>query len=207
MLYGDGSAPPLGYSSVFSSTDRPMFSDPQLARGWYDLLTVHGRSRNPANANQVNNERINLNTAPRAVLMCLGLEEADVDRLIAQRSQNGDLTTDPRTWARQAISGAAYNAIQNRIVGRSLRYSADILAVSGNGRAFKRVRIIMDTQNLTTSPTTGVQYPSIVYRRDITERGWPIDPSILAAMRAGELSLSGAGRVGWVTGSTGGANR
>jgi hypothetical protein len=49
--------------------------------------------------------------------------------------------------------------------------------VSGNGRAFKRCRIVVDMASGT---------PQIVYRRDFTERGWPMEMQILASIRAGQ---------------------
>ena len=58
----------------------------------------------------------------------------------------------------------------------SYQYSADVVAVSPNGRAFKRVRIVVDAQQ---SPA------KIVYRRDLTNLGWPLDPAIRDDLRNG----------------------
>ena len=72
------------------------------------------------------------------------------------------------------------------ITGRGAVYSADIVAVSGNGRAFRRVRIVVDT--------AGESGPRIVYRRDLTDLGWPMDPQILQGLRNGEKQNMGTGR-------------
>jgi hypothetical protein len=127
--------------------------------------------------------RINVNTAPRDVLLTLpGLEEADVDRLISQRptSPTGDTSI---AWVADALDKKAIG-LGNLITGTSYQYSADIVAVSANGRAFKRCRIVVNAAGTT---------PQIVYRRDLTDRGWPMDPEILASLRSGQGQQSWAG--------------
>lgn len=240
MLYGDGTAPPLGErTSVMTSGG--FVSDPQLARGLYDLLTPYSRE-NTRDGNRVNvndqrgsrdrlrrllterisasraeqilaanpddvpnifrffergqmtaeeidavsadlttsNDRsvrglINVLTAPRAVLLCLpNIQPEDVDKLIAARTgaQSGQLG-----WIVDALGAQAASRIGGAITTRTFQYSADILAVTGNGRVFQRVRLVIDTRNTT---------PRIYYRRDLTDRGWPMDPRVLASLRNGE---------------------
>ena len=121
--------------------------------------------------------RINVNSAPYEVLACLGtLEPADVDKLVSARRTAA--TSDPSaiSWVAEALGEKAVG-LGGRITGQSHQYSADILATSGNGRAFKRCRIVVDISGGT---------PIIVYRRDLTQRGWPMDEQILTSLRAGE---------------------
>jgi hypothetical protein len=126
--------------------------------------------------------RINIFTAPREVLACLGpLEPADVDTLLAQRRTISSSNPTAIAWVAEALGERAIG-LGGRITGRSLQYSADILAASGNGRAFKRWRIVIDTSGGS---------PQIIYRRDLTQRGWPMDEQVLASLRAGE------GPAGW----------
>lgn len=129
---------------------------------------------------------VNINTAPREVLLTLeGLSETDADTLIARRPVSGTAVTNPGSiaWVLDAF-GEPQRVQQklidlgNQVVGRGGAYSADIVAVSGNGRSFQRVRIVVDT--------TGTA-PRIVYRRDITARGWPLDPEILHTLREGGI--------------------
>lgn len=121
--------------------------------------------------------RVNVNSAPREVLFCLGsLESADVDKLLTERQRAASTTTNSIAWVVDALDRKAIG-LGNLITGKSSRYSADILAVSGDGRAFKRVRIVVDA--------SGTE-PQIIYRRDLTDRGWPMDPEILTAMRSGQ---------------------
>ena len=271
MLYGDGTAPPLGVRSnyVTSSTGT---NDMIVARGWFNYLTVYStetaaagqkvnvnntQDRQPLNdllTKQLNNAarvqaimgsltrnsnfvdlfdfaqqttmksseldlvydslvatpaqggagggaaggaaaatkvvgRVNVNVAPREVLMCLpGLESAEVEKLIAARASNQPGTTTVG-WVLDALQQKA-RGLGTRITGKSSQYSADIVAVTGNGRAFKRVRIVVDASGTT---------PQITYRRDLTDRGWPMDPQILASLRAGQqLDTTGSttGNVG-----------
>lgn len=137
--------------------------------------------------------RINVNTAPREVLLTLpGLDSGDVDHLIAARDSRSKPTT--LSWFADTLKKKAIG-LGPLVTGRSLQYSADILAVSGNGRSYKRVRIVVDTRQ---SP------PQIIYRRDITDRGWPMDKQILTALRTGQFASQnnfGAGSMTTGTGS------
>jgi hypothetical protein len=120
--------------------------------------------------------RINVNTAPRDVLLCLpNLDSSDVDKLIAARqgSAAGDTSVG---WVMDALQNKAVG-LGNLITGKTVQYSADIVAVSGNGRAYKHCRIVVDTSGST---------PLIKYRRDLTDRGWPMDPQILTSLRTGQ---------------------
>lgn len=63
------------------------------------------------------------------------------------------------------------------VYGGGQTYSAEIVALSGDGRAFRRVRIAVRVDD---------NLPRVVHRRDITHRGWPLDPTIIASVRRGE---------------------
>ena len=119
---------------------------------------------------------INVNTAPRRVLLCLPeLDESDVDALLAKRTETGtDLTTI--AWVAEALPADKAIAIGGAITTTSRQYSADIVALSGDGRAWKRYRAVIDTRE---SPMR------VVFWKDLTHLGWPLDPAILKAVRAG----------------------
>ena len=141
--------------------------------------------------------RININTAPRDVLMTLpGLETADVDKLISQRQGGTTAAEKSVAWVIEALDRRAVG-LGNLITTTTNQYSADIVAASGNGRAYKRVRIVVDASGST---------PQIIYRREITDRGWPLDPQILASLRAGQGPGGnvgiGGGRGGAMAGGT-----
>ncbi len=118
---------------------------------------------------------INVNTAPREVLLTLpGIGESDVEALLARRSS--EISTNPTStaWVFNVLKDKSVG-VGNFITGRGRQFSADIVAASRDGRAFKHIKIVVDT-----SPTT----PRIVYRRDLTDRGWPLDQTILASLKS-----------------------
>jgi DNA uptake protein ComE-like DNA-binding protein len=280
MLYGDGTAPPLGNpaGSFTAPSGSSLLNDPQIARGWYDLLTVYSSEPNTNADGQPrinvakNNKRmrqalytrlqsrleqkraaefitaiggknmhdvfeffdraklkpdeidliaddvtttsgntlrgrINVNSAPRAVLETLdGLEDADVEKLVAARASASNSTSIG--WVAEALGKKAASAqLGTQITTRTYQYSADILAATDDGRAFKRVRIVVNNRSGT---------PQIIYRRDITDRGWPMDASVLTALRNGQLAMNatamglggygstGAGGMGAGAGARGG---
>lgn len=120
--------------------------------------------------------RINLNTAPREVLMCLpDMDQSKADKIIAARQNNVDRRS--LAWVAEALGEEAVGIGEDDLVtGKSYQFSADILAVSADGRAFKRCRIVVDTADGT---------PRIIHRRDLTERGWPLERQVLDSIRTG----------------------
>jgi type II secretory pathway component PulK len=145
---------------------------------------------------------VNINTASLQALLALGLTQSDAQTVIANRtsnsggiagaggttvgnsgtsssSNNSPNATPPNTdltWLFQAIPDSVAS-IGPYITTRSFQYSADIVAVSGDGRSFRRVRIVVDARN---SP------PVIVYRKDLTGSGWPLPADVRKSMRQGE---------------------
>ena len=134
--------------------------------------------------------RINVNTAPRAVLLCLpGLDESDADALVEKRSASGTDKTS-LAWVVEALPKEKAVAIGGLITTRSYVFSADIVALSPRGRGWKRYRAVIDTRE---SPSR------VVLWKDLTRLGWPLAPAILEAARQGEeitaenpLNLKGA---------------
>jgi len=129
--------------------------------------------------------RVNVATAPRQALLCLPeLDEADVDALIQRRSDpSADLSNI--AWVAEALPQEKAVAVGDHVTTRSFQCSADIVAVSGDGRAFKRCRIVIDSRQ---------SQPRIIHRQDLTHLGWPLDKAIITALRAGtpvsEIALS-----------------
>jgi DNA uptake protein ComE-like DNA-binding protein len=143
--------------------------------------------------------KLNVNTASLQALMCLpGFTQEDAQAIIDYREANliNQATQDPLqvpniSWLLDAIDpqlllGITANSptaptqadqqAGSWITGSSTVFSADIVTVSQDGRAFKRVKIVVDASSGT---------PTIVYRRDLTDAGWPMDPAIRTALRKG----------------------
>jgi type II secretory pathway component PulK len=119
---------------------------------------------------------INVNTASAEVLECLpGLEASDVSALLAAR-MGGQANLDSLLWVAQALPAEKASAIGGLITIRSYQFSADIVSVAGDGRAFRRCRIVVDARS---SP------PKVISRQDLTPLGWPLAPEMLTRLRAG----------------------
>ncbi|MFC1764535.1 general secretion pathway protein GspK [Planctomycetota bacterium] len=121
---------------------------------------------------------VNVNTAPREVLLCLPeMEESDVDALLSKRGDGTDESLQSIAWVLEALDLDKAVAIGGHITTRSMQYSADMVAISGNGRAFKRAKAVFDVQDET---------PRLRYFRSLTHLGWPLDSEIRETLRAGE---------------------
>ena len=123
---------------------------------------------------------VNVNTAPKEVLVCLpGLEEQRRRRpgvLSDDQHQRGE---EPNSiaWVTEVLDQTKAVGIGQYITVRSYQYSADIICLSGNGRAYKRYQAVLDTQS---TP------PRVVYWRSLTHFGWPLQPEIVAALKKGQ---------------------
>lgn len=119
---------------------------------------------------------VNVNTAPKAVLLCLPeLEESDVEALLSRRSSDQGL--DSIAWVTEVLDQEKAVAVGSYITTRSFQYSADILGIAANGRAYKRYKAVFDMSQ---------QTPRIVYWKSMTHFGWPLNEYIVAALRKGE---------------------
>lgn len=184
QILGRYQSAPKPFNSVFDFANKTGMTQQELAMA-IDKLTT--------SAGQTTQGLVNVNTAPEAVLMSLpGLEQSDAETIIAQRA-SADISN--MAWLMKALTPQKLAPIGNLVTGRSYIYSADIVAVSHDGRAFKRVRIVVDGRN---SP------PQIIYRRELTSSGWPLPQQILDQLRAGQPIQTGNGITGNVQGGTAG---
>ncbi|MBN2372217.1 general secretion pathway protein GspK, partial [bacterium] len=119
---------------------------------------------------------ININTAPKEVLMCLpGLVESDVDAIIQKRN-SGDIDKKSLAWVAELLPQKA-GAIGAYLTTRSFRYSADIISLSGDGRSYQRYRMIADTEDNDFK---------ILFWKSLKNIGWPLDQQIIKTLRAGK---------------------
>ncbi|HLB73985.1 MAG TPA: hypothetical protein VJJ98_08195, partial [Sedimentisphaerales bacterium] len=113
-------------------------------------------------------------------LLCLpGLEESDADALIAHRGDAETEDLESIMWVTEVLDEEKAVAVGGYITTRSFQYSADIVAVAANGRAYKRYRAVIDTREDT---------PRAVYWKSLTDMGWPLERDIMTSLRAGEAS-------------------
>jgi len=130
---------------------------------------------------------VNPATAPEEVLLAMGLSSTDVQKLISNRATGVQNYPNSLAWVYDALKSDMTDITSGRFIARGAYYSADIVAASGDGRAFRHVRVVIDSS---ASPM------KIVYRRDITDRGWPLDATVLQDLRAGKYKAQLAAGTG-----------
>jgi type II secretory pathway component PulK len=134
-----------------------------------DRLTTSGEETLPG--------LVNVNTASKEVLVCLpGLEEKDADAMLSYRDNN-DEEINSVAWVTKVLDRQKATAIGSYITVRSFQYSADIVCLAGNGRAYKRFKAVFDTQNGESQT---------VYWKSLTHSGWPLNREIVATLRKGQ---------------------
>ncbi len=136
---------------------------------------------------------VNPGTALKPVLIALGLSDDDATRLVSFRT-GADLSNF--SWLFDSgITKSTINRALTNMTSKSSFYSADIVAVDRTSRAFKRVRIVVD----------GSATPSkIVYRKELSDLGWPLPAEIRTAMRSGQAPPTGYSSTNVNKGSTSG---
>ena len=113
--------------------------------------------------------RVNINTAPAAVLACLpGIGIENVDAIINYRLSQPDKLTSIG-WLSEVLEANAIIAAGPFITGKSYQFSADIAAVGGFGRGYARSQFVYDLSDGT---------PRIVFRADLTGLGWALGRNV-----------------------------
>ena len=122
---------------------------------------------------------VNVNTASQAVLECLPeLEASDAEALI-QKREASNTNLDSIAWVIEALGDDGQDkaiAIGSYITVRSSQYTADVVSASGNGRAFRRARVVLDS-------TDSLQ--PIRSWKSLTHLGWPLERETLTTLQEG----------------------
>ncbi len=114
--------------------------------------------------------RININTAPQAVLQALpGLSDNDVQSIISLRPSPSstdaiDPTFQSPLWliTQANISPTTLSALDRYITTRSQVYRAQVVGYFDNGGPVARYEVVIDSNQ---------GYPRILYQRDLSELG------------------------------------
>ena len=126
------------------------------------------------------------------MLACLpGLQNNDslVTTILTQRQAQAASSSDPSNIAGLVNTPDILNAfatgdLGSYVTGTSTVFSGDIVAVAPYGRAFRRVKVIID----------GGQTPArIIYRRDVTQYGWPLPDDIRQQLKSGQPPVVSSG--------------
>lgn len=166
-------APPTYYPSPLNDPG----SVRQLLPLLLDAVTTVQGSEIPA--------RVNVNTAPRAVLTALpGLADADVQGILDHRPSPSDSTAPDPIYETPAwliteanLPASTLRTLERYITTRSQVYRVQTVGYFDGGGAVARVEAVIDTNH---------GAPRILYRRDLTElgRSYPIGGSAAASPSA-----------------------
>ena len=123
--------------------------------------------------------RVNVNTAPREVLLALpGLADADVDAILAKRPMysNGEAPDDAfatPAWllSDNTIKVETLQSLERYITARTQVYRVQSIGYFDEAGPVARVEAVIDVNQ---------GKPRIVYYRDLTELGRAIDPRNLS---------------------------
>jgi hypothetical protein len=127
--------------------------------------------------------RININTAPQAVLTALSqavpaLTDTYVQSIISLRPTPDNIQTDPMwrttTWllTQANIPATTLKSLDKYITGRTQVYRFQSIGYFDKGGPISRIEAVVDTN---------MGRPRIVYTRDITELGRGFDLSVVTA--------------------------
>lgn len=151
-----------------------LFYKSQMTLKEFNLVANDLTTRNRPNISG----RININAAPRKVLMCLPeLEESDVDKIIAYRKSKSDDDLTTVGWITEALGDDGKEkaiGIGSYITVKSSQYAFDALVVRKGGKSYARRYIVVDTRN-------GVQ---IKLTQDLTWLGWPLEQKVLTQLQS-----------------------
>ena len=188
VLYGYD----LNHDGVISTAERNLSGGSAVtngttedARGIYQFVTAFSTYATPGTVGSTAPTRtapmaigmINVNTASAQVLAGLpGMSTATAQTMIAQRTTSAPALGDT-SWVSTALGQTLAGTLTPYITGISYQYSADIVAVSGDGRAFKRVLVVVDAR---TQPAR------IMYRKDLTSLGWPLPADVRTSLQQGK---------------------
>jgi type II secretory pathway component PulK len=168
---GGGRGGSSGGTGGSSRTYRSPLADPSKRKTLlpllYDKCTTRRDAELPA--------RVNINTAPRAVLAALpGLEESDVQTILSARPAPG--TTDPNDPTFQSpawivteanLPTSKLRTIERYVTARSQTYRVQSIGYFDQGGPMARVEAVIDTNG---------GFPRIIYFRDLTELGRGFEP-------------------------------
>ena len=114
--------------------------------------------------------RVNINTAPIAVLSCLPGMNASLAQTAVEYRNSNPSALGSIAWIVDALGSNNRQALTALAAGdyittRSFQFTADIAAVGPFGRGYRRVRFVFDISSGT---------PRIVYRQDLSRLGWAL---------------------------------
>jgi hypothetical protein len=113
---------------------------------------------------------INVNTAPKEVLMCIpGLTEEEASAIVSKRPQLSGEEKKTPAWlvTSGALAPEKFMLINNSVTARSIQFSADVIGFADHTGAYRRLQVILEMQG---------HFARLKYFREISGlgRGYPV---------------------------------
>ena len=113
---------------------------------------------------------INVNTAPKEVLMCVpGLTEEEAAAIVSKRQQLSGEEKKTPAWlvTSGALSPEKFMVINNSVTARSIQFSADVIGFADHTGAYRRLQVVLEMQG---------HFARLKYFREISAlgRGYPV---------------------------------
>ena len=156
---------------------------PEEYASFDNQITVHDRA--------VVAGLLNIRTTPAVVLDVLpGMTSGDGERVVSARpAEDANQTgiAGSQAWIVEVLGEVKAvqlgDWLQN--TDRAYQFSADIVAITADGRGFCRWRVVFNTLDR-SQDTLGTGAAEVLFVEDLTHLGWPLDPAIPKALQAGE---------------------
>lgn len=127
---------------------------------------------------------IDLYHASEQVLAALpGLDPGDARALIAAMPElEPDEPARNLSWIIDVLGEEKATTAARYLTHRSYQFTVDVVAISGDGRGFSRLRVVLDCLPVIAGEAS---LPVIRLVEDLTAYGWPLDEEIRELMRSG----------------------
>ncbi len=123
--------------------------------------------------------------APAEVLDAVeGLEAGDGELIVGSRpTPVSGQSPPPLTWLIDVLGQGKAVAAASRLTHRSFQFTADVMAVTGDGRGFCRLRAVLDASPVAAEQSSP---PAVLHVADLSSLGWPLQRQIIDRLRRGE---------------------
>ena len=121
--------------------------------------------------------------SPQVLAALPGLDPGDAKALVSARpDRKPDEPIGNIAWIVGVLGEEKAIAAARYMTHRSYQFTADIVAISGDGRGFCRLRVVLDCLPVVAGEST---LPVVRHIEDLTAYGWPLDEAIRELLRSG----------------------
>jgi|GEM_PF-702666 len=132
----------------------------------------------------------NVLLAPEEVIAAVTGDEDMARDIVNARPLDGSTSL---LWLLDAVDEEEAARVAGLFTTRSFQFSADIVALSGDGRGFVRLLAVFETLS---DNGQEIEEPRVVQIQDLTHLGWPLDPEIRQDLRQGVSAEEVAAKYG-----------